>query len=468
MRNIFILFSVLLMASCTSFEGQKKKPNIILIMADDIGIEGIGCYGGLSYKTPKIDKMAEEGVLLFNHAYSQPLCTNTRIQLMTGLYNHRNWKYFGILDTKEKTIGHYMQEAGIKLVWPVSGNCKVTIRRITLGLRKDVEPACTPKMPALMSTAFITHFILKTKVRATQSLSTSKTARLSKSLSTNTDRICGSITSMVSLTEMLAKKTLSFIYYAMALPHWPVVPTPHSKDWKHKDKRLIEDDIYFKDMVEYMDYAVGRIIDHVDAKGLGEDTMIIFYSDNGTHLKVTSETINGKVAGGKGWTTDAGTRVPLVVRWKGHLTPNVSEELTDSTDLLPTCVDIGGSKIDKNIDGISIYPNLLNVNTKLKDHIYCFYDPRPGWDKDQFTKLVFARDKRWKLYEDGRLIDVKNDVLEKKPIMEKNDTKETKAIRAELQKSSKQYAKTALIDLSNQYSVNFFCSNHSNQRLKNN
>ena len=89
------------------------RPNVVLIMADDIGIEGLGCYGGVSYKTPALDKLARQG-MRFTHAYSQPLCTNTRIQLMTGLYNNRNWLYFGILDPTAKTFGHWMQEAGYK------------------------------------------------------------------------------------------------------------------------------------------------------------------------------------------------------------------------------------------------------------------------------------------------------------------------------------------------------------------
>ncbi|MEQ9409282.1 MAG: sulfatase-like hydrolase/transferase [Fuerstiella sp.] len=66
-----------------------EQPNILLIMADDIGIEGLGCYGGTSYRTPHLDRMAAEG-LRFTHAYSQPLCTPTRVQIMTGKYNHRN------------------------------------------------------------------------------------------------------------------------------------------------------------------------------------------------------------------------------------------------------------------------------------------------------------------------------------------------------------------------------------------
>ena len=87
-------------------------------MADDIGIEAMTCYGGESYDMPHLDRMAKEG-MLFTHATSQPLCTPTRLEIMTGKDNHRNWSYFGILDPKERTFGHLMRTAGLGTsVWP--------------------------------------------------------------------------------------------------------------------------------------------------------------------------------------------------------------------------------------------------------------------------------------------------------------------------------------------------------------
>ncbi len=92
---------------------EKRKKNIILILADDLGYECLSCYGGKSYDTPNLNAMAASGTQ-FTHAYALPLCTPTRIQIMTGKYNFRNWKAFGILDPSEKTFGHYMQYAGYK------------------------------------------------------------------------------------------------------------------------------------------------------------------------------------------------------------------------------------------------------------------------------------------------------------------------------------------------------------------
>ena len=85
--------------------GASQRPNILLIMADDIGIEGLGCYGGQDYQTPHLDKLAAEG-MRFTHAYSQPLCTPTRVQIMTGKYNHRNWQCFGVLPQGTQPLWH--------------------------------------------------------------------------------------------------------------------------------------------------------------------------------------------------------------------------------------------------------------------------------------------------------------------------------------------------------------------------
>jgi arylsulfatase A-like enzyme len=86
---LWLLFICLWLPTICIGKPSSTKPNILLIMADDVGIEGFGCYGGTSYKTPHIDALAAGG-LRITHAYSQPLCTPTRVQIMTGKYNHRN------------------------------------------------------------------------------------------------------------------------------------------------------------------------------------------------------------------------------------------------------------------------------------------------------------------------------------------------------------------------------------------
>ena len=113
-----------------------SRHNIVLMMADDIGIEGFGCYGGTSYKTPNLDRLATEG-MRFTHAYSQPLCTPTRVQLMTGKYNHRNWVAFGILDKQERHSGIYCVRPDTAPVSQGNGNFSHTIH-LTIRMLIDV------------------------------------------------------------------------------------------------------------------------------------------------------------------------------------------------------------------------------------------------------------------------------------------------------------------------------------------
>ena len=412
-----------------------KRPNIILIMADDIGVEGIGCYGGTSYATPAIDQLAKQGVR-FTHAYSQPLCTNTRIQLMTGLYNNRNWLYFGTMDPNAKTFGHYLQEAGYSTC--IAGKWQL----------QSYDPPSYPgshlrrgKGMKVTEAGFDDYSLFHSwhtedKGKRFKNPTMYENGRLLKELKGEygPDHWVNFINDFISRKK--DDENPFFVYYAMALPHRPFVPTPDSADWNNDAAHETEDVRHFPDMAEYMDKCVGRVVKQVDDLGLANDTLIIFYSDNGTHRKITSQTKNGPVVGGKGRTTDAGTHVPLAVRWTGKIKPGVNDNLVDSTDFLPTIMEAAGQPVPRTakLDGISFYPQLFGKSGQIRPWVFCHYDPRPGWDKDQFRKIRFARDKRYKLYGDGKLYDVPNDKLEKRPIPTSADTATSRKARQRLAK----------------------------------
>ncbi len=411
----------------------QDRPNVILIMADDIGVEGIGCYGGTSYRTPALDRLAAQGVR-FTHAYAQPLCTNTRVQLMTGLYNNRNWLYFGILDPEARTIGHYMKGAGYSTC--IAGKWQL----------QSYDPPSYPsshlrrgKGMKVMDAGFDEYSLFHSwHTEDKGSRFADPTLYENGNLLKEIDGGYGPDHWVEFINDFITRKKDEeepfFVYYAMALPHRPFVPTPDSADWSDRAGRSTEDVRHFPDMVEYMDQCVGRIIQRVDELGLGEDTLILFYSDNGTHQKITSQTTEGPVLGGKGRTSDAGTHVPLMVRWTGKIQPGVNTNLVDSTDFLPTVMEAAGRPIarEAKLDGISFYPQLFGSADRVRPWVFCHYDPRPGWDKDQFRKIRFARDQRFKLYGDGKLFDVPNDKLEKRPILAAADTEASRAARQRL------------------------------------
>ncbi|MEQ8791738.1 MAG: sulfatase-like hydrolase/transferase [Pirellulaceae bacterium] len=424
------------------------RPNIVLIMADDLGVEGLNCYGGTSYRTPRLDQLAAEG-LRFTQAYAQPLCTNTRVQLMTGLYNHRNWLYFGCLDPNAKTIGHYMQEAGyatcIAGKWQLQSydppDYPGADKRRGKGMK--VGDAGFDEY-SLWHTG---HTELKGPRYADPVINENGKFR------TDTRGRYGEDVWVEFIRDFMKEHKDGdrpfFVYYPMTLPHWPFVPTPRSDDWGIEEKMHPPlgttggDTKYFPDMVAYMDEVVGRVVEAVDDLGLGEKTLILYYADNGTDRRVVSETIFGDVDGGKGSTTDAGTHVPLIVRWKGRIAPGVCDDLIDSTDFLPTVLEAAGRPLGEGaaIDGRSFFPQLMGESGEPREWIFCHFDPQPGWDKDKFSKRQFIRDKRFKLYDDGRLFEVPRDLREEHPLSPETDSEAASAARRKLQQALQQVRK---------------------------
>jgi len=411
------------------YVGAADRPNIVLIMADDIGVEGLGCYGGTSYKTPRLDEMAAKG-MRYTRAYSQPLCSPTRIQIMTGEYNHRNWTYFGCLDPNEKTFGHFFQEAGYKTCiagkWQLTSYDPPDYPGSELRRNRGMHPS---------KAGFDTWSLFHAEHTEDKgSRYANPTIIEDGKLRGDTDGKYGEDISVDVIADFLDENRdqSNFVYYPMALPHWPVVPTPDSEVWSDKSRRLEEDLAYFPDMVEYMDTIVGRLVDRIDELGLAENTLILFYSDNGTDKQVTSMRNGKEVPGGKGATSQNGIHVPLIAYWPGKVPAGTCGDIIDASDFVPTLCEIAGiePQAEWNLDGKSFAPTLFGKeNPEAREWAFFWYDPRPGWDKDQFTLSVFALDEKFKLYTDGSIYNIVDDPLEKKQVRFWDlDAEERKAI----------------------------------------
>lgn len=385
-------------------ERAGKQPNIVLIMADDLGFETIGCYGAKDYETPNIDALAARG-LRFNHCYSQPLCTPSRVQIMTGRYNHRNYEGFGYLNPKEVTFGNLLKNAGYQTCiagkWQLCGDAN-TVKAFGFdehclwnmhAYRQDTPDAKEPKgwlrrydSPTLYENGKWTEY--PEGIYGPQVC---------------TDFICSFI--------KRDKDRPFFVYYPMILTHDPFVPTPDSDDPCCEDKKQ-----NFVDMVEYMDLLVGQIVDQLEKRGVLNNTLILFTGDNGTHQSITSETRRGSIRGWKGSMTDGGTRVPLVATWPGkNPSGKVLEDLIDFSDFLPTVCEAAGAPVpaDRIFDGRSFLPQILGRKGKAREWVFCHYW---GFGRKKEETREFVRNQRWKLYDDGRMYDIKNDVLEEHPL----------------------------------------------------
>lgn len=394
---------------------DQEKPNIILIMADDLGYETLGVHGSDSYVTPHLDKLAHEG-MRFEHCYSTPLCTPSRVQIMTGKYNFRNYVGFGLLDSKEKTFGHYMQEAGYKTLitgkWQLWGNER---QQELAGGRTGTTPD---------KAGFDDYCLWQIDERGSRyknpHLASKKNGTLTYPDAYGPDLF---VEYMEGFMETYREDPM-FIYYPMVLTHDPFVPTPNNPGFKtFENTSKTNDTIYFAEMVSYMDDLIGRIVEKTEALGIRENTLILFIGDNGTDTDVTS-IINGtELIGDKGNTTDAGTHVPLIANWKGKIKPgSVNENLIDFTDFLPTLLEVATGKLPDSIqtDGLSFHPQLLGEETKVRDWIFCDY--APNWGKFQARRYV--QDRKWKLYENGRFYNLEDDPFENNPLDITNQSSE--------------------------------------------
>lgn len=206
----------------------------------------------------------------------------------------------------------------------------------------------------------------------------------------------------------------TFVYYPMSLPHWPMVPTPDSEIWKEPRHRLDESTDYFPDMVEYMDKVIGQLADGLDELGLSENTLIVFYSDNGTDLRITSRFQGQDIQGGKATPRQTGIRVPLIAYQPGTIDAGQTiSDLVDASDFLPTLAEVAGVEVPEayKAEGHSFADFLLGERDDRSRRSSCFfwYDPRPGWDKERFRRHIFALDHEFKLFSDGRFFDISGD-----------------------------------------------------------
>lgn len=435
-----LLCGIIMSCQLRATEGQNEtknsnsdKPNILFILADDVGQEVLGCYGGESYDTPHIDDLARTG-MRFRHAYSMPTCAPSRLTIMTGKYPARfgevRWGDFPKYE-EPHTFSNLMQENGY--VTGIAGKWQLSL------LRDD------PQHPARLGFQHSDLFGWHEGPRYYEPM-----IYRNGQVRIDTKPYYGPDLYTRSLIEFITtNRDKPFIaYYSMALCHEVTddleTPVPHSPFDRYDS---------YPEMVAEMDRAVGRVVAALNALRLREKTLIIFVADNGTpqNLIVRAE---GKelikeaivsmqkgleIRGGKATLTDGGTRVPMIANWTGIIEGGqVVDDLVDFSDFLPTFLDLAGAPeaISQNIDGLS-FSGLLYANGKSK-RSWTYAEesvlPAPGGVEPSGTSsgLKYVRTADWKLYNDGRLYHMKNDRFEQAPILSENDTEVSRVIRKEL------------------------------------
>lgn len=413
-----------LAAMCLPLVGKAEpaktaQPNMVFILADDLGAEALGCYGGRNYKdlgsvrTPNLDAMAEGG-MRFLHCFATPNCSPTRAQFLTGKYNYRTG-FTDILGrsgaTKSldaqahPTVAMHLRAAGYATA--VVGKWHVgppeSMKEIPRSAAEDTDYAhpreCGFDRQCIFGGAHLELF----------GQPEPETAYTPARLHAWALRF---------IESRKGKSEPFFLYYASPIPHVPLFATPQNPDGSPRDNKN------FPFLIEYLDRQVGEIMAKLDETGLRGSTLVLFAGDNGTHRTITTEMADSRlVRGGKGTLLDSGTQVPLLANWPGVVpSRNVYEGLVDFTDLLPTCLALAGASAPEGIDGISFAPQLQGMPGA----------PRT-WVHSLLKETYFVRDARWKLRENGELYDVGDSPYAETLVPAEADMDESKAARERLQ-----------------------------------
>jgi arylsulfatase A len=372
------LLSALLAIAVCWFEPAQAvaappPPNIVLILADDLGIECLSSYGGTAHQTPHLDRLAREG-MRFTNCFANPLCSPSRGQLLTGRYpftnglkvvlHSKNQEHI-FLSPNQPSFVRQLKQHGYATQIVGKWHVSLEHKHNTLGEFGfdhyqtwgifDEEGAKT------------TRYWQPYKLRDGRVI---------------TDQIKDRYGPDVDLEVYLdfiktnaKRKTPFFAFYSTYLPHYPWEPTPDSKEQKYRALNAAHkgDPRYFPDMLAYLDKQIGAMVQTLDDLGIADNTIILFTADNGTDADLNNVWRNGQqVAGGKGIMTDRGTHVPLLVRWPGQIKAgSTCDDLVDLSDFFPTICELTGANMpEQKIHGRSFAPQLRGQPANPREWIH--------------------------------------------------------------------------------------------------
>lgn len=421
-------------ASGESENAVSSKPNIIIILADDVGYEIPTYTGGESYSTPNLDYMAAHGTQ-FTQAHTAPLCFPSRIMLLTGKYNFRNYTTWGVLETKNKTFANLAKKAGYATCMAGKWQCDGGGPSITaFGFEKY-----------LVSNPYEYDFIDSGAIRFYKDPMLFENGAYWPASKTKgkygddliRDYMFHFIDSVKSIKPFL-------IYWAPNLVHEPFCPTPDDPQfasWNSKKAKKPGDTIYFPSMVKYQDKLIGQLRQKLVDAGIANNTIIIWQGDNGTDADIHSKWKGQIVSGSKSSSTEAGTHVPMLAYCPGKVKSGfVDTSLISLVDYMPTVADLIHTTIPASYgkqDGISFAPQLSGNLSNVRPWIFCHFRGAGANENNPKNLRRWMQDATYKQYDSlpnvfsKRFYNIKLDPAEKHPIKAAKMTAKEKAISKE-------------------------------------
>ena len=431
------MLSSLANAQSSQSAQQNQPPNFVFFLVDDLGWMDIGANGSSFYETPNVDALAAAGVR-FTQAYAgSPVCSPTRASILTGKnparINLTQWiggpgnpDYERNLPLEEVTFPELLQDAGYKTMF---------LGKWHLNNQQGEGPFWPEKHGFDINVAghFRGGLYIKNKYFSPWDIPNIKNGPDGEYI---TDRLADEAASFVKNHD----ESPFLVYFSFYTVHAPFSApkalvskyeakqaalgltdedrfaqlTAFDKQVQYRDK---QDHATYAAMVESMDNAVGKVLESVKAKGIEENTIVVFFSDNGgLSTSEGTPTANTPLKAGKGWLYEGGIREPAIIKWPKVAKPAVSDTVITSMDFYPTILEMAGLPLRPELhqDGKSLVPVLKNQTQKLHDATYFHYphrsnqkgSPSSAIRKGDHKLIVFFNDGHLELY------DLKQDIAE--------------------------------------------------------
>jgi arylsulfatase A-like enzyme len=378
---VLLLALALLCGAGPCARAADRPPNVVLILADDLGYGDLGCYGAKQIRTPRLDRMASEGLRLTDFLVSQAVCTASRASLLSGCYANRVGMSGALNHTSRNGI--HPDELLLPEIFKKQGYATACYGKWHLGTLPQFFPTrngfdkwaglpysndngpAHPTIPGMPSLPWYEG---------------DEVVETDPDQSGFTGRITRHAVDFIKQN----RSAPFFLYLPHIMPHVPIAASPA---FRGKSTQGL-----YGDAVEELDAAVGVILDTLQGTGLDKSTLVVFLSDNGPFLSYGEHAGSaGRLRGGKLTCFEGGVREPCILRWPGRIAPNsVSNELVASLDLLPTLAGLcGGAIPGRKIDGLDVWP-LLSGQTPAS--------PRKSFAYFNGTALHAVRSGKWKLH----------------------------------------------------------------------
>jgi len=390
--------TLLQLTSTQPAKAEDPRPNVVLILADDLGWADLSCYGSKFHQTPNLDKLASEGVR-FTQAYAAcPVCSPTRVAVLTGKYPQRfnltDWlpgrgdlpdqrlkrpQIRQALPLEAVTLAEVLKPVGYTTghigKWHLGGNGSDPMDQgfgpLGQGFDSNIagDHTGTP----------LSYFAPYRKKAAGNSFNDRVMPGLEQAPDGEylTDRYAAEAEKFIDQNQ----DRPFFLYLPHNAPHTPLRAKPELvKKYTDAAAKLgvgTQRNPVYAAMLESLDDAVGRVVKKLEECKLTERTLIIFTSDNGGLATLEGmpapATINSPLREGKGYLYEGGIRVPLIIRWPGQFKPAVSTAVVNSIDLLPTITSVCGAKAPADVDGVSLDPVLRQTSELPKRDLFWHY-----------------------------------------------------------------------------------------------